>query len=186
MKEIETERLCLREWKSSDFVPFAMMNRSKRACEFLPKTLSTEESDSLAKRFIDHHAICGFAPYAVEEKQHHRFIGYVGLMIPTFEASFMPAVEIGWRLSPDYWGRGYASEAALSVLGEGFGALGLHEIVSFTVPQNQRSIRVMEKIGMVHDPDGDFMHPALPNGHPLSYHLLYRVIRSQFLAEKTL
>ena len=172
---METERLRLRRWKQADLLPFALINHSKEACEFLPKRLTTEESNQLAARFIEHFDVCGFGPCAVEEKSTHTFIGYVGLMIPTFEAPFMPAVEIGWRLSPDVWGNGYATEAAKAVLGYGFDALKFKEIVSFTVPHNQRSIRVMEKIGMTHNVADDFDHPALSDGHPLKHHVLYRI-----------
>ena len=90
------------------------------------------------------------------------FVGFVGLSVPRFEAHFTPCVEIGWRLSPEHWGRGYATEAARAALVFGFETLQLDEIVSFTVPENLRSRRVMEKIGMSHSPADDFDHPALP------------------------
>jgi ribosomal-protein-alanine N-acetyltransferase len=88
-------------------------------------------------------------------------------------------VEVGWRLSREHWGKGYATEAASKALAHGFGALGLAEIVSFTAVTNQRSRRVMEKLGMTHDPNDDFEHPALPPGHPLRRHVLYRIRREE-------
>ena len=105
------------------------------------------------------------------------FAGYVGLAVPRFDAPFMPAVEIGWRLARDQWGRGYASEGARRVLHFAFAEAGLAEVVSFTVPANRRSWSVMERIGMVRDPDGDFDHPLLPIGHRLRRHGLWRITR---------
>jgi RimJ/RimL family protein N-acetyltransferase len=103
----------------------------------------------------------------------------VGLTVATFEARFTPCVEIGWRLAYDYWGLGYATEAARASLEFGFAELEVDEIVSFTTPVNRRSWRVMERIGMRRDPAGDFDHPVLPEGHPLRRHVLYRIQRSR-------
>jgi ribosomal-protein-alanine N-acetyltransferase len=104
-------------------------------------------------------------------------LGFTGLARPSFEAPFTPAVEIGWRLAAHAWGQGYATEAARAALAFGFATVGLEEIVSFTVPANERSRRVMERIGMTHDPRDDFDHPKLPPGHPLRRHVLYRLPR---------
>jgi len=82
---------------------------------------------------------------------------------------------VGWRLGSRYWGNGYATEGAKASLDYGFKQCGLKEIVSFTVPANVRSIRVMEKIGLKRDLNGDFAHPKLPIDHPLSRHILYRL-----------
>ncbi len=95
------------------------------------------------------------------------FIGFIGLSEPSFTAHFTPAVEVGWRLAYDFWGHGYATEGALEVLKYGFETLGLNQIVSFTAVQNRRSIEVMKKIGLHHDPADDFDHPKLPEGHRL-------------------
>ncbi len=103
------------------------------------------------------------------------FIGYVGLSVPAFDAHFTPCVEIGWRLAKEHWGHGYASEAAAASLRFAFEQLKLKQIVSFTVPLNRRSIRVMERIGMARDRAGDFEHPRLSPGHPLRRHVLYRI-----------
>jgi RimJ/RimL family protein N-acetyltransferase len=117
-----------------------------------------------------------FGLFAVEEKESGVFIGFTGLSIPRFESHFTPCVEIGWRLDKAYWGKGYATEAALSVLAAGFDRLGLEEIVSFTSLLNQRSIAVMERLKMTRNPSDDFEHPALPEGHPLRKHILYRIM----------
>jgi RimJ/RimL family protein N-acetyltransferase len=94
---------------------------------------------------------------------------------PPYETAFTPCVEVGWRFRPQFWGRGYATEAARLALDYGFNTLKLSEIVSFTAVDNQRSRRVMERIGMRRDPAGDFDHPRVPEGHPLRRHVLYRL-----------
>jgi RimJ/RimL family protein N-acetyltransferase len=175
MMPLQTNRLILREWTGSDFAPFAKLNACHHVCEFLPKTLTREESDALANHIIRHAQQHGFGPYAVQTKDTEEFIGFTGLSIPRFEAPFMPAVEIGWRLAYPYWGKGYATEAAKAVLEHGFNHLGLREIVSFTVPGNHRSRHVMAKIGMTHHEADDFDHPKLPEGHTLRRHVLYRI-----------
>ena len=118
-----------------------------------------------------------FGLWAVEVIGIADFIGFTGLSVPRFEAHFTPCIEIGWRLAFDYWGHGYATEAACAARDYGFRQLGLREIVSFTVTANQRSRKVMERIGMTHFPEDDFHHPLLPEGHPLRYPVLYRLGR---------
>lgn len=174
MAVIETERLLLRHWREEDLVPYAQLNACARVCEFLPSILTEEQSNTSAQNIMRHFETHGFGLYAVEVKHGAGFIGYVGFNIPSFEAHFTPCVEIGWRLVHESWGNGYATEAALAIKEYGFSVLDLREIVSFTVPQNIRSRRVMEKIGMTHDAAESFTHPKLPTGHPLSQHVLYR------------
>ena len=174
---IKTERLILREWEDSDFAPFAELNADVRVCEFLPKILTKDESDDLVKKVRYHFEAHGYGLYALEEISTGRFIGFTGLMIPDFEAHFIPAVEIGWRLDHKYWGHGYATEAAQAALEYAFNTLNLKEVVSFTVPKNIRSRRVMEKIGMRRKERDDFLHPKLPDGHRLQKHVLYRINR---------
>lgn len=179
---VETERLLLRPWRDSDLAPFAALNADPEVMEFLPSVLTREESDAAAARVRAHFDRHGFGFWAVEVRGGAPFAGFVGLAVPRFEAHFTPCVEIGWRLARAHWGRGYATEAALGALAYGFGELGLHEIVSFTVPANVRSRRVMERIGMVRDPLDDFDHPALSPGDPLRRHVLYRRAKGPRLA----
>ena len=112
------------------------------------------------------------------------FIGFTGLSAPSFEAPFTPAVEVGWRLAPDAWGNGFATEAAEAALRFGFETIGLDEIVSFTVPANVRSRAVMERLGMTHDLADDFDHPRFPEGHRLRRHVLYRLDRATWRARR--
>ena len=99
------------------------------------------------------------------------------MSVPGFKTHFQPCVEVGWRIAAQYWNRGYATEGALAALAFGFDMLHLDEIVAFTVPANAPSRRVMEKIGMTHNPADDFDHPLVPEGHPLKRHVLYRRTR---------
>ena len=153
------------------------MNADPRVTEFLPTPLDRPASDALVARVEAHFQKHGFGLWAVEIRGSGSFAGFVGLQTPPFEAPFTPCVEIGWRLAPETWGKGYATEAALAVIHHGFTTLGLQEILSWTVPANVRSQRVMAKLGMTHDPRDDFDHPLLSEGHPLRRHVLYRLRR---------
>jgi len=179
VNEIRTERLLLRKWRSTDREPFAALNADPRVMKHFPNVLSREESNAAVDRVDIHWATHGFGVWIVEIPNADPFIGCVGLLVPQFEAHFTPCVEILWRLVPQYWNQGYATEAARAALQFGFERLNLPEIVALTVPANAASRRVMEKIGMVHDPRDDFDHPSLPAGHPLSRHVLYRVPRKE-------
>lgn len=174
---IETERLRLRRWESRDREPFAAINGDRRVMEFFPALLTRSESDAMIEGIEAHFRLHGFGLCALELRQGTEFIGFAGLSVPAFQARFTPSVEIGWRLARQYWGRGLATEAARAVVGLAFGPLDLDALVSFTVPANVRSRRVMEKIGMTHDPDDDFDHPTLPERDPLRRHVLYRLKR---------
>jgi len=181
---IQTPRILLRDWREGDREAFAAMNADARVMEFMPARLTRAESDALADRIEAHFREHGFGLFAAELRVSGAFIGYIGLSVPRFEANFMPCVEIGWRLAAEYWGRGLATEGARAVLRYGFETLGLEEIVSFTVPANRASRRVMEKIGMRHCAEDDFDHPGLPEGHPLRRHVFYRIKRPEYLGSK--
>ena len=129
----------------------------------------------MVDRVEAHFALHGFGFWAAELKGTGDFIGFVGLGVPDFEGRFTPCIEIGWRLAAAFWNRGLATEGAHAALGYAFSVLALREVVAFTVPANLRSRRVMEKLGMTHDPDDDFDHPRIPEGHPLRRHVLYRI-----------
>ncbi len=149
---LNTDRLRLRRWRPEDRAPFAAMNADPEVRRYFPGLLTREQSDAAAARFDAALARDGFGLFALELPGEAGFIGFTGITRVTFEAPFTPAVAIGWRLSTAYWGRGLATEAARACLGFGFGTLGLSEIVAFCVPDNIASRRVMEKLGMSHDP----------------------------------
>lgn len=173
--QLRTERLLLRRWRDSDRAPFAAINADPEVVACLPGALTREESDAFVDRIEERFAEQGFGMWAVEVADGEPFIGYVGLNVPRIEAPFMPAVEIGWRLARSSWGYGYATEAAREVLRFAFEETRLDEVVSFTVPANERSQAVMRRLGMTRDPADDFDHPGLPEGHPLRRHVLYRI-----------
>ncbi|MBO9649025.1 MAG: GNAT family N-acetyltransferase [Variovorax sp.] len=176
--ELDTERLRLRQWRESDRAPFAALNADQGAMEFFPSPLSRAESDALVDRIAAGIDERGWGLWAVEERASGNFIGFVGLSIPRPELPCSPCVEVGWRLAPAYWGKGYAQEAARAALCVGFERIGLREIVSFTAVPNLRSEAVMQRLGM--KADGVFEHPALPEGHALRPHKLYRLDRTSW------
>jgi RimJ/RimL family protein N-acetyltransferase len=170
--EPTTTRLFLRQWRSSDRAPFAALNSDPRVMEFFPSPLTQEQSDGMADRCEARIKERGWGFWAVELRTGGAFIGFVGLNIPPTELPFSPCTEVGWRLAFDYWGYGYATEAARAALRVGFESLGLEEIVAFTTISNRRSRAVMERLGMKES--GVFEHPAVPVGNPLREHCLYR------------
>ncbi len=178
--ELETPRLHLRAWTDDDLPAFAAMNADPEVMRHFPEALSREKSDRLAKRIRDNMTKHGWGLWAVEVKTGPKFAGFVGLAIPSFKASFMPAVEVGWRLSRDCWGRGFATEGAQAAVAFAFGRLNLGELVSFTVTANERSRAVMERLGMSHKPADDFDHPLIAAGSPLRRHVLYRLTQKRW------
>lgn len=171
----ETERLVVRDLGPGDLDAVAEMGADPEVMRHFPGTLTRAESAEMLERFAARRRDDGFAFPAVELKSTCACIGFVGLGRVHFEATFAPAVEIGWRLLRRYWGQGYAKEAALAALDFGFEQLDLDEIVSFTATENTPSQAVMRSIGMTRDAAGDFDHPALPPGHRLRPHVLYRI-----------
>jgi ribosomal-protein-alanine N-acetyltransferase len=178
--ELRTERLVLRPWRNDDLAPFAAMNADPRVMEFFPQTYSPAESAEGLARIRGHFAAHGFGLWAVSVIGGPAFVGMIGLAVPSFRAPFTPCVEVGWRLLVEHWGRGYATEGARAALAFGFDRLALAEIVSFTAVRNVRSRQVMERLGMHRTPDDDFLHPSLPDGHPLRAHVLYRLSEAAY------
>lgn len=177
---IKTKRLILRPWREEDLEAFSRLNADPRVMEYFPGVLTQEESDQFAKRICTAIKQQGWGLWAVSVPDISDFIGYIGLAPVNFVADFTPAIEIGWRLAHEFWEKGYATEGAMSALKYGFETLQLDEIVSFTAVQNKRSQKVMEKIGMTHNPQEDFDHPKLSEGNRLRRHVLYRLKRSDW------
>lgn len=172
---IETERLILRQWKDEDLPDFARMNSDPIVMEYFPRRLREEDTSNLVARFQKHFKKHGYGLYAVENKETNAFMGFVGLNNVDDKMPFAPAVEMAWRIDYEYWGQGYATEAAQAVLDHTFSELGLEEIVAFAVHDNTRAIHLMEKLGMKRDKKGDFKYPALRKDHPLGGFVLYRL-----------
>ena len=180
MNIIETERLILRTWKKEDEDEYYRINQDPKVLEFLRGPLTMQQVKDFINFVNQQFEKIGYTLWAAEEKSSGKLMGFIGLDPLKWEAPFGPCVEIGWRLGSEFWGKGYATEGAKAALDYGFNKCGLNEIVSFTVPANIRSLRIMEKIGMHRDLKGDFAHPKLPADHPLSRHVLYRLKKEQY------
>jgi RimJ/RimL family protein N-acetyltransferase len=177
--EFETPRLALRRWRQHDRAPFAALNADPEVMRHFPAPLSRAQSDSAIDRWNAQLAERGWSNWAVERRDANAFIGFIGLTMPRWGLPCSPCVEVGWRLQRDAWGHGFATEGALACLRVGFEQLGLDAIHSFTALANTRSMAVMARIGL-RNLHADFEHPALPEGHPLRMHALWRVTRAEW------
>lgn len=172
---LETERLLMREWRAEDFAAFYAMNRDPEVRRYYAGLQSLAQAHDFMVRALERDARDGFFFQPVFEKETGAFVGDLGLAKIDFEAPFKGGTEIGWMLQQAYWGRGYAVEMATALLNYAVTELMLDEVLAFTVPSNHRSRRVMEKLGMQRDPEGDFENPMIPDGHPYRAHVLYRI-----------
>jgi ribosomal-protein-alanine N-acetyltransferase len=179
--ELTTERLLLRGWRDADREPFAAICADAEVMRYFPGILSRAETDASVDRFQARFTERGYGLWAVEVRATGAFAGFVGLNPAPDEVPAAPAMEIGWRLARSIWGRGYAPEAARAVLDHAFGPLGLTELVSFTTVTNAKSRRVMEKLGMTHDPTDDFDNPGLKSWSD-ARHVTYRLTAGAYRA----
>jgi RimJ/RimL family protein N-acetyltransferase len=178
--DLRTQRLLLRRWRNEDIEPFSQLNADPEVMRHFKSTIDLAASKLFIEKAEREFDERGFGLWAVEAPGTAPFIGFVGLHFADFLAPFTPAVEIGWRLARAYWGHGYATEGARAALAFGFDRVGLLEIVSLTVPGNNRSRAVMERLGMTRDAGDDFDHPSFAEGHPLRRHVLYRLPRQDW------
>lgn len=179
--ELETPRLRLRAWNDADLDPLAELCADPLVMRYFPALLSRDQCAAAMARYRIHFARHGFGIWALERKDNGSFIGFTGLAWSRLQTPFCPAVELAWRLSQDHWGQGLACEAAMAVLGCAFERLQLSEVVAYTAELNERSWQLMRTLGMRHEIQGDFAHPALAEGHPLRPHVLYRLPRNEWL-----
>ncbi|MBO6758111.1 MAG: GNAT family N-acetyltransferase [Roseibium sp.] len=181
---LETNRFVIRPWREDDLDAAAEICADPEVMRYFPAVMSRMETTHFINRAMEKHRKDGFCFSPVIDKTDGEFLGFVGLSRPTYKAPlpFDPCVEIGWRLKRSAWGKGVASEAARAWLRFGFETLKLSEIVSFTARQNMPSQKVMKRIGMTRDRDGDFEHPALDLGDDLSWHVLYRLTSADWRA----
>ena len=177
--KLETNRLKMRQWKDSDRPFFAALNADPVVMEYFPAVLEASESNAMAKTIQQLISRRGWGFWAVEEKKSRAFIGVVGLHVPIAELPFSPCVEIGWRLAREFWGKGYATEAAAAALHVAFRQLDLREVFAFTPIDNARSRAVMERLHM-ENTQRNFDHPAISEGHRLCEHVLYRLSRKRW------
>ncbi len=176
-----TERLLLRTWTEDDVRAMFALSNDRDVMRYFTRVMTYDEAVAFVALQRDRLAAGELGLYAVEPRGGGPFLGFVGLAVPPYETAFTPCVEIGWRLVPDAWGHGYATEAARACLRHAFTTLDLDEVVSFTATINEPSQAVMRRIGMTRDLAGDFDHPRVPEGHPVRPHVLYRLTRAQWL-----
>jgi RimJ/RimL family protein N-acetyltransferase len=175
---IATERLLLRNWQASDRAPFTAMNRDPAVREHLGPIQTAAESDAAIDRLNAVATAHGHTFWAIERRQDTEFLGFCGLKIaPEGIPGIEGAVEIGWRLRSDMWRRGYAREAAQASLAWAWANLSVDRVIAITTPANLPSQGLMLRLDMVHRPDLDFMHPALPEGDPLRPHVTFEILR---------
>lgn len=178
---LETARLRLRPWREGDPEAFAALNADARVMRYFPGPMSAAGSNTLTSAIQDRFRAWGFGYWAVETEALP-FAGFIGLSRPAYEAPFLPAVEVGWRLDPRCWGQGLATEGARVAMAFGFGQVGLPGIIAVAPRANTASIRVMERLGMTGDPAEDFDHPALAAYPDLRRCAVYRIDRQTFEA----
>jgi ribosomal-protein-alanine N-acetyltransferase len=183
--QLHSIRLTLRAWKDEDRAPYFELASDPMVMQYLTPLATREASDAWIDRHRVQLAAHGFAYWAVELRETGHLVGAVGLSRVTYEAHFTPAIGVGWRLAQQYWGKGYASEAAETALRYGFEELGLEEIVAVTLPANMRSQQVMRRLGMTYSPADDFDHPRWPEGHPLRQCIMCRMSRENWYARQT-
>lgn len=171
-----TLRVRLRLWQPTDWPAFAALNADAGVMQHFPAPLTRTQSDAMADKVQMLIARQGWGFWAAEHRGTRQFMGFVGLGLPSAPLPFQPCVEIGWRLARPWWGQGLASEAARAALAFAWDTLQLPEVVAFTATANTRSEAVMQRLGMRRDAT-TFEHPALPPGHPLRAHWLYRLQR---------
>ena len=160
---IKTDRLGLRNWQEKDITPATKMNADKAVREFFPNTLSQLETEVFIKTMQHHFATHGYCYFAVDALETNEFIGFIGLSNQTFKSDFTPCVDIGWRLLPEFWGKGYATEGALACINFAFTTLKLKEVYAIAPELNLKSQRVMQKIGMTEYIN--FVHPKIDKGN---------------------
>jgi RimJ/RimL family protein N-acetyltransferase len=142
---LETERLVLRMLREDDFEAYARIGADPEVARYLGngKPLTRAEAWRSLAAHLGHWMLRGYGMLAVEEKATGAFIGRAGF----FNPEGWPGFEIGWTLGREYWGRGYATEAARRLLAYAFVELGRDHVISVIQPENAASIRVAERIG---------------------------------------
>lgn len=174
----QSDRLGFRNWQESDLAVFAEMNAHSEVMKHFPNALDQSESNSLLNRLQTHYADNGYTYFAVETLDQKEWIGFIGLVYQTYDSPFTPAVDIGWRLHPSAWGKGYATEGAKRCLEFAFEELQLQEVISVCTHSNANSEKVMQKIGMVKV--GEFEHEKLSHFPHLQPCLAYSITKDQW------
>jgi RimJ/RimL family protein N-acetyltransferase len=148
---LTTERLVLRPFTFDDLPALAVLHAEESFWWYpLRRGMTEDETGNFLNRVIERYDSDGFGLEAVEDRASGSMIGWAGLAVPHFLPEILPAVEVGWRLSGSYRGRGLATEAGSAAVTWGFTEGGLERIVSIYEPENTPSGRVMERLGFTH------------------------------------
>ena len=172
----KSERLGFRNWRKEDLKEFVKLNSDEVVMEHFPKILSKKEVEEFIERLRNHFAKNGYTYYATEILETKEFIGMIGLAFQEYKTKFTPAIDIGWRLKRNAWGKGYATEGAKRCLEYAFNELGMEKIVSVCTIKNLKSENVMKKIGMTKK--GEFNHPEMINHPEYEEHFCYEIIKN--------
>jgi RimJ/RimL family protein N-acetyltransferase len=179
-RELTTARLALRQWREDDVDALAAVNADRNVMRYFYTPLTREQTTRMIASYESSFASHGFGPWAIEVAATEELIGLAGLIHVRFDAHFTPAVQLIAKFAAHTWRQHYASEAAREAIRDGFERVGIEEIVAFTPRSNEPSWRGMASLGMTHDPVDDFVHPDLPDDHPLREHVLYRLRNPRF------
>ncbi len=175
---IATQRLGLRNWKTSDEEPFVAMGKDSEVMHHFPKLLSGEETIGLIRRLQNHFSEYGYCYFAVEVLETGEFIGFTGLANQTWESEYTPCVDLGWRLKRSAWGKGYATEAAKASLNAAFQQFDLKEVYAFATDTNHPSMHIMEKIGMEYI--GKVQHPLIEGDSRFMHCVVYNKTKENY------
>ena len=167
----QSPRLGFRNWIESDIAPMAAISADAEVMKYFPAPATYEQTIAFVKRMQDEFTERGYCYFAVDEISTNTFIGFIGLSWKTFEADFTPCVDIGWRLKPDVWNKGYATEGAIRCLDYAFDTLKLDRVYSMAPKMNTTSERVMQKAAM--KKVGEFEHSMLKDHPELMPCILY-------------
>ncbi|KQR23931.1 hypothetical protein ASF79_01415 [Agreia sp. Leaf335] len=183
--QLETPRLILRRWRSSDREPYAAMNADPEVMRYFPAVLSKERSDLSAERIDAGFDLHGHGRWAMERGDTGEFIGFTGVGPMPEGVPGSDGMEIGWRVARAHWRQGFALEAATAALDAAFApdaAPTLHEVNSITAVINEPSRGVMRRLGMRHI--DDFAHPVVPEGSPIRAHVRYVLTRDEWMRSR--
>lgn len=148
--ELTTPRLRLRGWVASDLEPMAAINADPRVGEWLGGVIDADETERRLQAYAYHWQERGCGLWAVVDRATGELVGRTGLMHWDDWTAADHDAEIGWTFAPHVWGRGYATEAARAALDWARVQPGLRHIISITRPNNVRSRRVMERLGLAY------------------------------------
>lgn len=147
--ELRTERLLLRQLRAEDREAFAAINADREVMQWIgTSTLDRRRSDELWWRVLTEWKTVGHGLWGIERLADGELLGFCGLAIPSFMPQLLPAVEIGWRLRRDAWGKGYATEAARAAIACGWEVLELAQVIAIVHPDNERSLLLGDRLGM--------------------------------------